>query len=81
MRRHPEKLDAAHRVFAGTINGRGALKVVVTRRSDETTLARVVELISEAETERLPTQRFTTGQGDPSGAGAPRWVTGDEAPF
>ena len=48
-----------HRVFAGTLNGGGALDVVVTRPAGETTLARVVQMVAEAETERSPTQRFT----------------------
>lgn len=55
----PEALDPAHRVFAGTINGSGALEVVVTKTSSESTLARVVQMVTEAETERSPTQRFT----------------------
>ncbi len=55
----PEGADAAHRVFAGTLNGAGALDVVVTRPAGETTLARVVQMVAEAETERSPTQRFT----------------------
>lgn len=54
-----EDLDPAHRVFAGTINGSGALEVRVARRSDETTLARVVQMVTEAEAEQSPTQRFT----------------------
>ena len=58
-RQNPEQLGPAHRVFAGTINGSGALEVVVTKRSSETTLARVVTMISEAQTEQSPTQRFT----------------------
>ena len=55
----PQGLDPAHRVFAGTINGSGALEVVVTKTSSESTLARVVQMVTEAETERSPTQRFT----------------------
>ena len=55
----PEGLDAEHRVFAGTLNGAGALDVVVTKPAGQTTLARVVELVAEAETERSPTERFT----------------------
>ena len=54
-----EKLDPAHRVFAGTINGGGALEIVVTKRSNESTLARAVQMVTEAETEKSPTQRFT----------------------
>ncbi|MEW6638704.1 MAG: heavy metal translocating P-type ATPase, partial [Actinomycetota bacterium] len=55
----PEKLDAAHRVFAGTINGSGSLEVMVLKRAEDNTLARVVQLVSEAETQKSPTQRFT----------------------
>ncbi|NNF58587.1 MAG: heavy metal translocating P-type ATPase [Rhodothermaceae bacterium] len=55
----PQKLPPEHRVFAGTINGSGALEVVVTKPSSESTLARVVQMVTEAETERSPTQRFT----------------------
>ena len=55
----PEDTEAAHRVFAGTLNGSGALDIVVTRPAGETTLARVVQMVAEAETERSPTQRFT----------------------
>ena len=52
-------VEPEHRVFAGTLNGSGALDVVVTRTSSESTLARVVQLVAEAETEKSPTQKFT----------------------
>ncbi len=54
-----ETADAAHRVFAGTINGAGALEVRVARLSSQSTLARVVTMVAEAEAQRSPTQRFT----------------------
>ncbi len=53
------QLDPAHRVFAGTINGSGALEIQVTKLASESTLARVVEMVSQAETQKSPTQRFT----------------------
>ncbi|MBP7703713.1 MAG: heavy metal translocating P-type ATPase [Caulobacter sp.] len=53
------KAGAEHRVFAGTINGAGPLDVRVARKSGETTLARVVRMVAEAEAQRSPTQRFT----------------------
>ena len=56
---NPEALSDEHRVFAGTINGSGALEIIVTKRSSESTLARVVQMVTEAETEQSPTQRFT----------------------
>ena len=48
-----------NRVYAGTINGQGALDIVVSRPAADSTLSRVVKLISEAETQVSPTQRFT----------------------
>ncbi len=48
-----------HRVFAGTINGTGALEVKVARQASQTTLARVVRMVTEAEAQRSPTQQFT----------------------
>jgi Cd2+/Zn2+-exporting ATPase len=56
---NPESLAGEHRVFAGTINGSGALEIIVTKRASESTLARVVQMVTEAETEQSPTQRFT----------------------
>lgn len=54
----PAELGAAHRVYAGTINGSGALEVRVTRRAGESTISRVVQMITEAEAEKAPTERF-----------------------
>jgi Cd2+/Zn2+-exporting ATPase len=54
-----DRVPAAHRVFAGTINGSGALEVMVARRAGESTMARVVKLVTEAEAQRSPTQHFT----------------------
>ncbi len=44
-------------VFAGTINGQGALEVRVTRLAQESTLAKIVQMVSEAQSQRSPTQR------------------------
>lgn len=54
----PDALDAANRVFAGTINGSGVLEIRVTRRSGENTLARAVKMVTEAQAQQSPTQRF-----------------------
>ncbi|MEO2166838.1 MAG: HAD-IC family P-type ATPase, partial [bacterium] len=45
-------------VLAGAINGAGVLAVEATKLASETTLARVVELVSEAQTQKSPTQLF-----------------------
>ncbi|MDZ4020587.1 heavy metal translocating P-type ATPase [Pseudomonas sichuanensis] len=58
-RSKPDAVDAASRVFAGTINGEALIEVEVTRRSTESTLARVIKMVSEAEVRKSPTQRFT----------------------
>ena len=54
-----ESAAPEHRVFAGTINGAGALEVKVARPASQTTLARVMRMIVEAEFQRSPTQRLT----------------------
>ncbi len=46
-------------VFAGTVNGEGALTIEVTKLARESTLARMVEMVAEAQTQKSPTQRFT----------------------
>ncbi len=46
-------------VFAGTLNGEGRLLVRVTRLASDTTLARIVRMVEEAQTTRSPTQVFT----------------------
>lgn len=58
-RANPDRLESAYRVFAGTINGSGALEIEVTKLASESTLAKVIKLVSEAETQKSPTQRFT----------------------
>lgn len=45
-------------VFAGTINGRGALEIRVTRLRRDTTLARIVHLVEQAQARRAPAQTF-----------------------
>jgi len=44
-------------VFAGTINGEGALEVRVTRLAKDSTLARVMQMMEEAQAQKSPTQQ------------------------
>lgn len=45
-------------VFAGTINGSGALAVKMTRPASESTLSRVIALVADAREDATPTQQF-----------------------
>ena len=55
----PVEKGPGDEVFAGTINGDGALQVTTTRVAGDRTLDRVVQLVEEAQTQKAPTQRFT----------------------
>ncbi len=54
----PVEKQPGDEVYAGTINGSGALRVQVTRRAGETMLARIIRLVEEAREERAPAQHF-----------------------
>ncbi len=54
----PVERGPGDEVFAGTINGRGALDVVVGRLRRDSTLARIIHLVERAQSERAPSQSF-----------------------
>jgi magnesium-transporting ATPase (P-type) len=56
--RSRSRSETGNEVFAGTINGGGALVVEVTRRADESVLARIIRLVEEARERRAPAQHF-----------------------
>ena len=54
----PADKASGDEVFAGTINGHGALEVAVTRKGGDTTLARIIHLVETAQAQRAPSQQF-----------------------
>ena len=54
----PSRRPPGDDVFAGTINGRGALEVEVTRLRRDSTLARIIHLVERAQAQRAPSQTF-----------------------
>ncbi len=54
----PLEKDQGDGVFAGSINGDGALEVEVTRLAQDTTMARVIEMVEEAQSQKSPSQTF-----------------------
>ncbi|KAF1052100.1 MAG: Cadmium-transporting ATPase [Stenotrophomonas maltophilia] len=54
----PVEKQAGDPLFAGSINGEGELEYQVTRRADDSTLARIIHAVEAAQGSRAPTQRF-----------------------
>jgi Cd2+/Zn2+-exporting ATPase len=54
----PVAKTVGDRLFAGSINGHGALDARVTRLGRDSTIARIVQLVERAQAQRAPTQHF-----------------------
>jgi Cd2+/Zn2+-exporting ATPase len=54
----PVHKEPGDQVFAGTINGGGALEVEMTKPASESTLSKIIKLVSEARQDATPTQQF-----------------------
>jgi Cd2+/Zn2+-exporting ATPase len=50
--------SAGGSVYAGSMNGRGSMRLKVTRRFEDTTLARIVHLVEESQQKRAPVQVY-----------------------
>jgi Cd2+/Zn2+-exporting ATPase len=54
----PVDKAAGDDVYAGSINGHGALEIAVTRVRRDTTLARIIHMVETAQARRAPAQAF-----------------------
>lgn len=45
-------------VFAGTINGEGALDVITTKAANDTTLAQIIRMVGSAQSRRAPSEQW-----------------------
>ncbi len=54
----PVEKQTGDKVFAGTLNQQGVLDVEATQAASDTTLARIIKLVEEAQVSKAPTERF-----------------------
>ena len=54
----PVPRQPGEEVFAGSINGEAALEIEVTHRAADNTIARMIQMVEEAQDKKAPSQRF-----------------------
>ncbi len=54
----PVNKEPGEQVFAGTINKNGYLEIGVTKLAKDSTIARLIQMVEEAQSEKAETQRF-----------------------
>lgn len=56
----PREIKAGDEILSGSINDSGVLKVKVTKKYSESTVARILELVENASNKKAPTEKFIT---------------------
>ncbi|HSO26815.1 MAG TPA: HAD-IC family P-type ATPase, partial [Anaerolineales bacterium] len=54
----PVEKETGSLVFAGTVNGTGSIEIQTTRLAKDTTLAKIVQMVEEAQSSKAHTQRM-----------------------
>lgn len=54
----PVAIEPGTRVFAGTINGEGAVEIETTKAAHDTTLARIIRMVGSAQSRRAPSEQW-----------------------
>ncbi|ADG81326.1 heavy metal translocating P-type ATPase [Thermincola potens JR] len=54
----PVEKNVGDEVFAGTLNQEGAIEVEVTKLVNDTTIAKIIHMVEEAQAQRAPSQKF-----------------------
>jgi Zn2+/Cd2+-exporting ATPase len=54
----PVEKQVGNDVFAGSINGAGALEIEVTRLAADNTISRIIHMVEEAQAQKAPSQRW-----------------------
>ncbi len=60
----PVDSEPGSKVFAGTVNQNAVLTVEVSKTADQSTIARMIELVTEAQEKRSPSERFSKWFGE-----------------
>ncbi|MCG9969418.1 cadmium-translocating P-type ATPase [Pelotomaculum terephthalicicum JT] len=54
----PVEKSIGDEVYAGTINERGSLEIMVTKLAKDNTISRIIDMVEEAQGQRAPSQQF-----------------------